>query len=232
MNKVILTLGGVPFQNYEVPEKIRFGGAQRLAVHELIGGGRVVDVLGNADGEILFSGVFSGADAAARAQVLDAARALGAAIPLIWDSFFYTVVLAEFAAEYSKPWWIPFAVRCVVVNDPIAEIASVAAPVANLISNDILTATSLGPLAGLSLGGLAFPSAAGFAAAQAQITSDITSAGLSLGSNTSALNEAPDATTGIDTMNELVANVGQLAALSSLRGYVNRAAANFTDELT
>jgi hypothetical protein len=60
MSNIILTLGGVPFQDFEVPEQIRFGGAQRLAVHELIGGGRVVDAPGDDAGEISFSGIFSG----------------------------------------------------------------------------------------------------------------------------------------------------------------------------
>jgi hypothetical protein len=72
MSNIILTLGGVPFQDFEVPEQIRFGGSQRLAVHELIGGGRVVDALGDDAGEISFSGIFSSSDAAAGAYRGDA----------------------------------------------------------------------------------------------------------------------------------------------------------------
>ena len=81
MSKIVLTLGGVPFEDMEVPEKISFGGKQRVAVQNLIGGGRVVVALGLDDGEISFTGIFSGADAVARAQELDAARALGAQLP-------------------------------------------------------------------------------------------------------------------------------------------------------
>src|SRR5271154_5082483 len=96
MTNVVLTLGGVPFQDMEVPEKISFGGQQRVAVQNLIGGGRVVATLGIDDGRISFSGIFSGTDAVARAQMLDAARASGLAVPLVWDSFYYTVIIADF----------------------------------------------------------------------------------------------------------------------------------------
>jgi hypothetical protein len=124
MSNVILTLGGVPFQDMEVPEKISFGGKQRVSIHNLIGGDRVVEALGLDDGEISFSGIFFGADAASRVQMLDAARALGTALPLVWDSFFYTVIISSFKAEYRKSNLIPFSIICVVVSDPVALLAS------------------------------------------------------------------------------------------------------------
>ncbi|MCB5944118.1 hypothetical protein [Acidocella sp. KAb 2-4] len=60
MSKVTLTLGGVAFRDMEVPEAIGFGGRQRVAVQELLGGGRAVQVLGVDEGVITFSGIFSG----------------------------------------------------------------------------------------------------------------------------------------------------------------------------
>lgn len=51
-----LVLGPVVFQAFEVPERIRFGGKQRVAVHELFGGGRVVDAVGAEEGPIEWSG--------------------------------------------------------------------------------------------------------------------------------------------------------------------------------
>jgi uncharacterized protein YciI len=231
MSNVILTLGGVPFQDFEVPEQIRFGGGQRLAVHDLIGGGRVVDALGDDAGEISFAGIFSGSDAAARAQALDAARALGAAVPLVWDGFYYTVVIAEFAAEYAKPWWIPFALRCAVVLDPAAILAAVVAPAASLISNDILAAGGFVPLAGLPAGVLGDTSAAGLAAAQAEISTGIANTGGMLNENAVALNTAADSASGIAALNAAAVNSGQLAGLAGVSGYVNRAAANLTNEL-
>jgi uncharacterized protein YciI len=231
MSNVVLTLGGVPFQDFEVPEQIRFGGGQRLAVHELIGGGRVVDALGDDAGEISFSGIFSGSDASARAQTLDAACALGTAIPLVWDGFYYSVVIAEFAAAYTKPWWIPFALRCAVVVDPAAALASLAAPAASLISADLAAAGGLIGLSGLSTGVLGSTTATGLAAAQTQIAAAISTTGSALGNNMAALNTAPDAVTGVQAVNQITSNSAQLAGLAAMSGYVNRAAMNLADEL-
>jgi hypothetical protein len=220
---VVVTLGGVPFRDFEVPEKISFGGAQRVAVNRLIGGGRVVNALGGDDGEIHFGGVFSGDDAAARAQLLDAARTLGTAIPLVWGGFFYMVVLAEFAAEYTKPWWIPFAVRCVVAVDPVAALAGLVAPVADLIGNDIAAAASLSVQAGISLIGLSGSNPA-YAATQATIGSAIASNGLALNSGANGLAAATDAGGGVAGMGEVMIASSKLAALGGMNGYINRAA--------
>ncbi len=231
MNNVVITLGGVPFQDFEVPERIVFGGGQRVAVHQLIGGGRVVDALGNEDGDIVFTGIFSGASAAERSQALDAARALGVAIPLVWESFFYTVLIKEFTAVYTKPWWIPFTLRCVVVSDPLAQVAALAAPVAALISNDVAAAAAYGVQAGLSLVGLEPASLAGFSSTQIAVNAGIASSGSNLAASSGNLGGAGDAYSGIAALNGSVAASGQLAALAGLKGYVNRAATNFANQL-
>jgi hypothetical protein len=223
MSNVVVTLGGVPFRDFEVPEKITFGGAQRVAVNRLIGGGRVVNTLGGDDGEIHFCGVFSGDDAASRAQLLDAARTLGTAIPLAWGTFFYMVVLAEFEAEYTKPWWIPFALRCVVATDPVAALAGLVTPLADLIGNDIAAAASLSVQAGISVIGLT-GSNPGYAATQATIGSAIAVNGAALNSGASGLAMAADAPGGVTAMSQVMAASSQLAALGSMNGYVNRAA--------
>jgi hypothetical protein len=231
MSNISLTLAGVAFQDFEVPEQIRFGGVQRLAVHELIGGGRVVDALGDDPGEISFTGIFSGSDASARAQILDAACALGATIALVWDEFYYSVVIAEFTASYTKPWWIPFAIRCAVVVEPGAALAALVAPAASLISGDLAAAGGLIGLSGLPGGVLGSTTATGLAAAQKQIAASISATGGALAGNVSALNAAPDAVTGIVALNQVSANSTQLAGLAGMSGYVSRAATNLANEL-
>jgi hypothetical protein len=230
MSNVVVTLGGVSFQDFEVPEKISFGGTQRLAVQELIGGGRVVDALGEDDGEIAFAGIFAGGDAAQRAQTLDTARAAGAVLALFWDQYFYNVVIAEFAADYRKPWWIPFALRCVVASDPLLD-AGTDTPASYLVSNDLAVVTSLLGQAGISLVGLSHPTQAGLAAAQSVITSGIASTGAALNTQAGALSSATDAASGIAAMNQLTAASGALAALSGMSGYVGRATSNLASEL-
>ena len=71
----MLLLGPVVFQDFELPGWVRFGGAQRLAVHQMPGGARVIDMLGRDDAEICWSGVFSGSDAPERARLIDLMRA-------------------------------------------------------------------------------------------------------------------------------------------------------------
>jgi len=231
MSNVILTLGGVPFQDMEVPEKISFGGKQRVAVQNLIGGGRVVEALGLDDGEISFSGIFSGSDAVSRAQLLDAARALGATLPLVWDGFFYTVIIEGFTAEYRKTNLIPFTITCIVVSDPLAALAALAAPVASLVGNDLSVASALSGQAGVSLDGLSAASLAGFAGVQGLLASVTGSSGAALNTGAAALNSAPDAGAGVAAISGLGTSSSQLAAASAMTGYVNRAASNLTSEL-
>jgi hypothetical protein len=231
MSNVILTLGGVPFQDMEVPEKISFGGKQRVAIQNLIGGGRIVEALGLDDGEIFFSGIFSGSDAVSRAQLLDTARALGAPLPLIWDGFFYTVIIRGFSAEYKKSNLIPFSITCLVVSDPLASLAMLSEPVTNLISSDLNAASALSGQAGLSLDGLSSTSLAGFSSAQNLVSNDISAGGSALSSTVSALNGAMDAVSGVAAVNQLSETSSQLAALTGMTGYINRAAVNAVSEV-
>ena len=60
MSDVALVLGPVLFREFEVPARINFGGRQRVVVHALPGGARVIDVLGRDDAQISFAGIFSG----------------------------------------------------------------------------------------------------------------------------------------------------------------------------
>lgn len=223
MGKVTLTLGGVAFQDMEVPEAISFGGRQRVAVQELIGGGRAVQALGIDEGVITFSGIFSGADAAGRAQLLDAARAIGAALPLVWDSFYYLVIVEKFTAEYRKPNLIPFEISCVVVDDMAS---AVVAPLASLVKSDLVAAENLGVQAGVSLLGLGLGSAVGYATAQGKIDAAMTSSGAAVSNAGTALDVVTDAGTGAGILNGLSTGAAQLAAAANMRGYVNRAAAN------
>ena len=231
MSRVILTLGGVPFRDFEVPEKITMEGSQRLAVHLLIGGGRVIDALGYDDGDIHFSGIFSGSDAAARTHALDAARALGAAVPLVWEGFFYWVVIAKYTADYVKPWWIPFSIRCSVVVDPASLVAALVAPLAALVESDVSSALSLSAQAGLGLVGLASPGYSGLAAAQAAIGGGVLAASGIVNAASGQISGAVDPQTGVSAMSQAVSGTGQLAALRAAAGYLGRASANLVEML-
>jgi len=226
MSKIVLTLGGVPFEDMEVPEKISFGGKQRVAVQNLIGGGRVVVALGLDDGEISFTGIFSGADAVARAQELDAARALGAQLPLVWGGFFYTVVIERFAAEYRKAALIPFSITCLVVSDPLAAAVNAVAPLASLVAGDLAAALGLSGQAGDSLQGVSEAGLTGFAAVRGALSGGVAAMGASVNSAAYGLNGAVTADMGVAALGRLGAVSAQLAAAAAMQGYVGRAAAN------
>lgn len=110
-------LGSVVFRGFEVPEQISLGGRQRLAVHDLPGGGRVIDAMGPDEAPIRWSGIFSGQDAAARVRVLEMMRRGGNSWPLSWDAWRFNVIIKEFEAEVSNPFWISYRITLLVIPD-------------------------------------------------------------------------------------------------------------------
>ena len=90
---------------------------------------RVIDALGRDDAQISFSGIFTGSDATLRARSLDELRVAGIALPLTWDVLFYTVLIAEFRADYCNGWWIPYRIVCTVLQD---EASALLQPVVSL----------------------------------------------------------------------------------------------------
>lgn len=114
------TLGPVAFSGFEVPERIDIGGRQRLTVHTLPGGGRVVDAMGPDDAPIRWSGVFSGQNAAGRVRTLERLRRSGVQLLLAWDEWRYSVIIQGFQAEVTSSWWIPYRIElCVLPQDEL-----------------------------------------------------------------------------------------------------------------
>jgi hypothetical protein len=232
-----LLLGPILFQDFELPERVSWGGAQRLAVHRLPGGGRVLDAMGREDADIVWEGVFSGVDAATRARAVDLMRAEGGWWPLTWDWFYYTVVISRFDAEYAKQNWIPYRIACSVVYDETEAIASAALSLAASLANDLATAAACGT--GVSLAsataacGAAGATQPGSNAYNAAVTE---LAGARLGVDAGmASTETGLAGTTIGGPQDLLAVTdlaGQLASLSAARGFVSRAGINLDNAAT
>ena len=155
MSDTSLILGPVVFRNFEIPERINFGGQQQLTVHKLIGGGRVVDAMGADPSDRTWSGRFQGRDATMRARLLDSLCAAGASLPLTWGGFFYLVVIRSFEAQYERFYQILYKISVTVVSDPAGQIAgSVYGGLEALVGGDLTDAVSLVGLTGSSqLGG-------------------------------------------------------------------------------
>ena len=230
MSDVILSLGGVSFRDMEVPEQIFFGGAQRLSVQNIIGSGRVIEAVGGNDGDIFFSGIFSGNDAVERAQLLDAARNLGTKLPLAWKDFYYIVVISKFSAVYCRSNLIPFSIDCTVASDPLADAVSVLAPVANLVSNDFADAMVFSGLAGISPATVSSASLSTVNILQSNILGSLSASGVDLESGKQGLSAALTPSMGESALTQIFQASQQQAALAGMSGFINRAAVNLNLE--
>ncbi|MEF9481387.1 hypothetical protein [Ralstonia sp. 1B3] len=112
-----LNLGNFQFKELEVPESIPFGGTQKLAMHDLVGGTRVIDSMGAFCGPVEWSGWLLGKDALARARQLDDLRERGASLLLQWSEIYYAVVIRDFRADFQRAYKIPYKITCEVASD-------------------------------------------------------------------------------------------------------------------
>jgi hypothetical protein len=151
MSDVVLVLGPVLFREFEVPARINFGGRQRIVVHALPGGARVIDVLGRDDAQISFAGIFSGIDATLRARTLNDLRSAGVPLALVWDTFFYTVLISELQVDYHNGRWLPYHIVCTVLQDEASIVPNIPISLIDVISADIDAAVSYASNADLDM---------------------------------------------------------------------------------
>jgi hypothetical protein len=217
-------LGGVFLDGFEVSARIRFGGAQALAVHRLPGGARVIDAMGPDDDVIAWHGILSGSDAADRARTLDALRVAGRAVALSWDVFAASVVVCELKLEFCNSWWIPYQIACTVLVG--TQVPGLAAPVVNALADVVADLGLAGAAPGIAAA-LTAVNAAGATAGGSQAFAAAQSALLGAGSAIAAAVAEADAGMGAAELPDLVSASGSLAALTAAAGYAGRAAANF-----
>ncbi len=220
MSDFSLTLGPVAFAGFELPSSITIGGRQRLAIHRLPGGIRVIDALGPDPADIAFNGIFTGPDAADRARLLDTLRIAGSALPLAWDAFLYTVVIERFEADYRSPWWIPYRLSCAVLRDEAAAVVTAAVSLAPALTADLLAAGSVAAAASVAVSapGATTAGSAAYAAAQASLDTTLTGLDTQVSAAEPAL-QSPDLPTAVSA-------AGLLAQLTAARAYTARAARN------
>jgi len=246
MSDSAVVLGPVVLDNFEVVSGITFGGAQRLVVHDLPGGRRVVDALGRQDAAITFQGFFSGPDATERARLVDELRAAGGVLSLSWDVFIYSVIIRSFAADFRCSWWIPYRVECLVLRDDAAALVEAAIDLGTSVLDDLASAAGFGLPPSVSL-----TAAQTYAAAPGAAVAGTTSYNTALGSLSQAnfgisgaitttgsqidagtLFGPATAITGINSLNAMVNTTGTLSALTAASGYTGRALLNLTNAST
>ena len=224
-----LLLGPVLFQDFEVPGSIVWGGAQRLVVHRLAGGDRVIDALGRDDADISWSGVFTGENAVTRAQLLDTLRAAGGVLSLSWSTFFFSVVIVRFSAKYERENWIPYRIVCTVLQDDAAALASAVLGLADSALTDLASAAGFGTsvdltaaTAALAVSGAATAGTAAYGAASAALATATSAISGGIANGGAALLGAADPGAAADA-------AGTLAGLAGAQAYVQRAAANLAN---
>lgn len=247
----VLKLGDFAFGRYEVPEQITFGGDQQLAVHQLVGGARVVDAMGRSDMPLSWSGMFLGENARDRARYLDNLRTTGLPLRLEWDQLAYQVVVSHFEADFQRFYKLPYRIACTVVADLATPTTTIAyAGVDQALRDDMNAANTLGagiadgPLTGLlATLNTAIANVSNFAkatqsvinsvltplaAVQARVNVLITSAGNVLGSVTTlggVLPNNPIAQSAASLLNQ-VTSMQQMPQLYNLNSVLNRMGAN------
>ncbi len=141
----VLTLGGIPFDQFSTPNMLGAGGRQHLVIHKLPGGQRVIDTLGPDEADISWAGMFYGNDSYDNVMALDAMRASGQVVPLIFGGQFRSVIVEGFEYKIRRlPVWIEYRINCVVYQNPsIGAVGTVAGSVDTLILSDLATAMGL-----------------------------------------------------------------------------------------
>ncbi len=139
-----LLLGDFEFSGFEVPDSIPFGGEHKIVRHELIGGKRVIDMLGQAPPTIEWTGTFTGSSALDRARYVDGLRRDGKALSLTWSELAFTVVVSAFHADFRRANRIPYHITLETITDDTAPVSGIALPtIDGLISDDVTAAADL-----------------------------------------------------------------------------------------
>lgn len=105
------------FLGFEQPESIRLGKQQSSYKHILIGGGRVIDLLGAGDPDITWTGYFRGPGSIQRAQFLQQMAAAGTQITLTAGPFIKLVVITSFVFDYKQVFPMPYTITLQVIQD-------------------------------------------------------------------------------------------------------------------
>jgi hypothetical protein len=250
-----LTLGPVTFTGLALPESMPIGGAQQMQMHKLPGGLRVIDVMGQDDAEIGWSGMLMGQNASATARTLDKLRRSGTVITLAWDVFSYQVIVSQFSCDVRSP-PMRYRISCTVKQDNTQVSGTTLVSMALQVAQDIRSGNPIaalgavsqgivtGPLAGAasavgaagstSLASEAYNTALGAVntaagainTAVSTVNQTLAPLGVSLQSISAAAPVALDVLGASSKITQAVSAAGDLAQLSQMSGYVNRAAQN------
>lgn len=134
-----LIVGDVEFTGLEVPESVTVGAKQQLVVHKLVGGKRIVDVLGVDYDNLSWGGWMTGATAGERVTELETLRDAGQPLSFNMDGYYFSVIIQSFSSRFEHIYRRFYNIELLVVerlDAPVTENA-LAGTLDSLINSDV-----------------------------------------------------------------------------------------------
>lgn len=105
------------FDTFEEPTQVVFGKEQSTYKHLLIGGGRIIDVMGAGDPDLTWSGYFVGTAGIDRARYLEGLAMKGKALTLTTDQFVKQVIISRFTYGFHYIYPVQYTITVQVIQD-------------------------------------------------------------------------------------------------------------------
>lgn len=134
-----LVLGGVQFNDFELPEEVKLGGNHAGKLWKLPGGVRIIDAQGPDDESIEWRGRFRSGTAMSRALSIDSMRRSGRAISLQVLGLSYQVFIRTFTFHPARNGFeIPYEISLIVLLDNTQGLGSfTSSTIDSLVAADI-----------------------------------------------------------------------------------------------
>ncbi|MEN4621807.1 hypothetical protein ABEH29_10490 [Pantoea agglomerans] len=140
-----LVLGDFEFLDFEVPERLALPGRQKAVLHQMVGGRRVIDVLGVEYDPLAWSGVITGSESGERVKALERMRDAGEKLTLTLDDYSFTVVITSFTPVYEFIYRRPYSIEVAIVanNASPLKVDALTGALQGLLDSDIGQALGL-----------------------------------------------------------------------------------------
>ena len=134
-----LVLGDFEFLDFEVPERLALPGRQKTVLHQIVGGRRVIDVLGVEYDPLTWSGVITGSESGDRVKALERMRDAGEKLTLTLDDYSFTVVITSFTPVYEFIYRRPFTIEVAIIanNASPLKVDALTGALQGLLDSDI-----------------------------------------------------------------------------------------------
>ncbi|AMG57763.1 hypothetical protein [Pantoea vagans] len=147
-----LVIGDFEFLDFEVPERLALPGRQKTVLHQMVGGKRVIDVLGVEYDPLTWSGVITGSQSGERVKALERMRDAGEKLTLTLDDYSYSVVITAFTPVYEFIYRRPYTIEVAIVanNASPLKVDALTGALQGLLDSDIGQALGLSDIIDVS----------------------------------------------------------------------------------